>query len=158
MTNYKQAPGNDKRGGNKKDGYRPDRRQTKAQSQAAEERWLAAGFTYRRFRGGLRLTYSWPGDFPVFKLAPGSVTDDTETHAGLIARYSPADIEILFPYGTRPVDIATRLNDEILEIVRLQADAADPLPISPIIPFLGEPLPYQPIVIEGQEIGPDIGF
>jgi hypothetical protein len=49
------------------------------------------------------------------------------------------------------------LDDEILEIVRFQADAADPLPISPI-PFMGEPLPYQPIVVEDQEIGPEIGF
>ncbi len=157
MTNYKQARTNGKRGGNKKDGYSPDRRQTKAQRQAAEERWLAAGFTYRWFRGGPRLTYSWRGDFPVFKLAPGILKDETGTHAGLIARYSPADIEILFPYGTRPVDIAARLNDEILEIVRLQADAADPLPTSPI-PFMGEPLPYQPAIVEDQEIGPEIEF
>jgi hypothetical protein len=107
--------------------------------------------------GWNKWSFTWGGDFPIFTLAPGTFTDDTGTHAGLIARYSLADIEILFPYGTSPADIKTRLNDEILEIMRLQTDAADPLPISPI-PFMGEPLPYQPIVVEDQEIGPEIGF
>ena len=111
----------------------------------------ALGFTRTDWN---KWSYTWQGNFPTFTLAPGILEDGA---AGLIARYSPADIEILFPYGTRPVDIAARLNDEILEIVRLQADAADPLPTSPI-PFMGEPLPYQPAIVEDQEIGPEIEF
>ena len=74
----------------------------------------------------------------------------------MIAKFE--EIEILFPYGTKPADIKDRLDDEILGIVRLQADAADPLPAEAPIPFLGEPLPYQSIAVEGQEIGPEIGF
>ena len=145
MTNYKQARTNGKRGRNMKDGNGPlVRRDYNARLEAA--RFTRIGWN--------KWAYTWQGDFPIFTLAPGILEDGA---AGLIARYSPADIEILFPYGTRPVDIAARLNDEILEIMRLQAGVADPLPAD-TIPFMGEPLPYQSVVVEGQEIGPEIKF
>ena len=132
---------------NKKDGNGPLARQRDYNASLA-----ALGFTRTDWN---KWSYTWQGNFPTFTLAPGILEDGA---AGLIARYPPADIEILFPYGTTPALIKGRLDDEILEIMRLQADAADPLPVSPIIPFLGEPLPYQPVIVEGQEIGPDIGF
>jgi len=105
-----------------------------------------------------RWTYTWAGDFPAFTLAPGTLTDGTGTRVGLIAQCSQAGVTIVFSYGTKPAGIATRLNDEILEIMRLQADVADPLSAEAPIPFMGEPLPCQPVVVEGQEIGPEIKF
>jgi hypothetical protein len=40
----------------------------------------------------------------------------------MVAHYPEADIEIVFPYGTPPADIAARLNDEILAIMRHDAE------------------------------------
>jgi hypothetical protein len=98
----------------------------------------AAGFTWV----DLKLTYTWAGIFPTFTLTPGTLTDNTGTYAGLIARYG--DKKILFAYGTNPAAIAARLDDEILEIMRLQDDA-------------DAPLDWQPVV-DGQEIGPEVAF
>ena len=130
------------KGRNKKDGNGQVARQ-----RDYNKRLEALGFTRT---GWNKWSYSWQGDFPTFTLAPGGLLNG---ETGLIAKFE--EIEILFPYGTTPAFIKARLDDEILGIMRLQADAADPLPIS--IPFMGEPSPYQPIV-EGQEIGPEIKF
>ncbi|KKL92162.1 hypothetical protein LCGC14_1816520 [marine sediment metagenome] len=135
------------KGRNKKDGNGQMARQRDYNARLGAARFTQIGWN--------KWSYSWQGNFPTFTLAPGILEDGA---AGLIARYSPADIEILFPYGTRPALIKGRLDDEILEIVRLQADVADPLPAEAPIPFMGEPLPYQSIVVEGQEIGAEIGF
>jgi hypothetical protein len=137
MTNYKQVRFNNKRPYNQKDAQPP--RQTKAQYQAAGDRWEAAGFIRVDWN---KRSYSWSGNFPIFTIAPGILTDDTGTYAGLIARYG--DKKILFAYGTNPAAIAARLNDEILEIIRLQDDA-------------DAPLDWQPVV-DGQEIGPEVAF
>ena len=145
MTNYKQARTNGKRGANIKDGNGPLARQRDYNALLR-----ALGFTRTDWN---KWSYSWQGDFPTFALAPGGHLNG---ETGFIAKFK--EIEILFPYGTKPAFIKDRLDDEILEIMRLQADAADPLPISPIIPFLGEPLPYQPVIVEGQEIGSEIEF
>jgi hypothetical protein len=138
MTNFKQAPGNKKRGTNRVDGHCPDRRRTKAQRQAAIEEFEAAGFTWTP--GPWR--YTWQGEFPVFILAPGII----DNRAGLVARCAPADKEILFPYGMPATAIAARLNDEILAIMRHDADIDD------------AQLDWEPVVIDGQIIGPAIAF
>jgi hypothetical protein len=127
MTNFKQTVRNKKRGGNRKDGDGPGRRQSKAQHEACEAEWITAGFSRKWIRGAPRLTYTWPGNFPIFTLAPGMVTDDQGTHEGLVARYAPADREILFPYGTSPAQIRAQLNDEIFEIMQHDADVDAPL-------------------------------
>ena len=86
-------------------------------------------------------TYTWTGNFPVFKVGPGTViNNDGSPRQGLVARYVPADKEILFPYGTSPAEIAGRLDDEILAIMRHDVDIDTP-------PLVGE-----------QEIGPEIPF
>lgn len=126
MTNFKQVSKNGRRAGNMKDGHRPDRRQTRAHRQSDEDQWVAAGFFFRWLRDAPpRLTYSWTGEFPLFEVVPDIVTDDTGTRAGLIARYTPANVKIFFPYGTAPADIAARLNDEILAIMRHDAEIDD---------------------------------
>jgi hypothetical protein len=79
--------------------------------------------------GWNKWAYTWQDNFPIFTVTPGIATDDTGTHAGLVARYAPADIEIIFPYGTPPKRIAERLNDEILAIMQHDADLDGP-PIS----------------------------
>ena len=96
-----------------KDDHQPERRQTKRQRQAAENQWAAAGFNLTDWN---KWAYTWPGNFPVFEISPGILTNDTGTYAGLIARYASAGIEILFVYGTPPQDIAARLDTEIGEI------------------------------------------
>lgn len=143
MTNYKQARTNGKRGANIKDGNGPLVRQ-----RDYNVRLEAAGFIRTDWN---QWSYSWDGDFPTFILTPGIVDDK----AGLVAQCNQADKAILFSYGTLPADIKARLEEEILEIMRLQADAADPLPTE-AIPFMGEP--YRLIIVEGQEIGPEIDF
>lgn len=100
--------------------------------------------------------YTWPGEFPAFALTPGTIATDDGPQSGLIARCHKAEIEFLFPYGTAPNSIKARLDDEILAIMGLQADVADPTP-SDFIPFLGEPVTV-PMIVEGQEIGLEIGF
>jgi len=95
--------------------------------------------------------YTWAGDFPVFTMRPSGINGKT----GFIARFQ--GIEILFSYGIPPADIKVRLDDEILAIMRLQNNAADWLPADtiPIPFFLGE---SQSVIVEGQEIGPEIEF
>jgi hypothetical protein len=137
MTNRKLAKSNANRPPNQKD-HRPPH-QTKASRRNYDAKLAEAGFTWV----GLKLTYTWPGVFPAFILAPGIATDETGTHAGLIARCG--DIEILFPYGSDPEAMAAQLDDEILEVMRLQAD-------------VDAPLDWQPVVIDGQEIGPEVAF
>lgn len=117
MTNRNLARRNTTRPCNKKDGNGPLVRQRDYNA-----RLEAAGFTRTDWN---KWSYSWHGDFPVFKLAPGIVDDKV----GLVAQCSQADKTILFSYGTFPADIKVRLDDEILEIVRLQADIADPLSV-----------------------------
>jgi hypothetical protein len=125
MTNFRQVRNNRKRGGNRKDGHRPDRRQIKAQRQTAEDQWIKAGFNSVDWN---KWTYTWPGNFPVFQLAPGIVTNDQGTRAGMVARYPKTGKEILFSYGTPPVDIKAQLDDEIFAI--MQHDATiDELPL-----------------------------
>jgi hypothetical protein len=134
MTNFRQVTSNKLRGANKKDPQSP--RQTKAQRHAIIEEFEAAGFTWTP--GTWR--YTWEGNFPVFSVAPGIITNEIGTHAGLVAKYGPASIEILFPYGTKPAEIAAQLNDEILAIMRHDADVDDP------------------IIVDGEVVGPEIGF
>lgn len=144
MTAFsKVCKGKVSRRANKKDGNGPLNRQRDYNA-----RLEALGFTRTDWNGW---SYSWQGEFPTFTLAPGIVDDK----AGLVAQCNQADKAILFPYGTFPADIKARLDDEILAIMRLQADAADPLSAE-AIPFMGES--YQPIIVEGQEIGPEIDF
>jgi hypothetical protein len=126
MTDFKQAPNNGKRGSNIKDGHHPGRHQT----QIAEVEWLAAGFSRKWIRGAPRLTYTWKGDFPIFEVTPGTITDDQgKIHEGLIAKYALAEKEILFPYGTDPKVIASRLNDEI-EAIMYHDATIDDLPLN----------------------------
>jgi hypothetical protein len=134
MTNFRQVTSNKLRGANKKDPQAP--RQTKVQRQAAGDEMEAAGFTWTP--GPWR--YTWEGNFPVFIVAPGIITNEIGTHAGLVARCAAASIEIFFPYGTRPASIAAQLNDEILAIMRHDANVDDP------------------IVVGGEVVGPEIPF
>lgn len=128
MTDFSQVQDNGKRGGNQKDGHGPDRRPTKAQHEADDKLWLDAGFSYREIRNAPRLTYTWQDDFPVIEITPGIVCDsEGQFRAGMVARNSDTGFELCFPYGTPPVDIVDRLNDEILKITRLQADVGAPL-------------------------------
>lgn len=145
MTNYKQAQTNGRRGDNIKDGKRGALNRQRDYNGQLE----AEGFTRTDWN---KWTYTWDGDFPAFTLAPGIV----DGKAGLVARCAEAGVEILLPYGTPPDNIKARLNDEIDEIMGLQADVVDPLPAEAYIPFLGEP--YRAIIIEGEEIGPEIPF
>ena len=121
MTNFKQVVGNCKREGNIKDGHHPSRRQTKSQRQDDEDQWLAAGFLYQWIRNAPRWTYTWKGNFPVFEVTPGHLGAGT----GLVARHLKSDIEILFPYGTHPGDIAAHLNNEIEAIMFYDAEIDD---------------------------------
>lgn len=128
MTNYKQVQGNGRRGANVKEGQRLDRRPTKTQREADDKLWLDAGFEYREIRNAPRLTYTWFGDFPIIEITPGITCDqDGQLRAGMVARYSDADLELCFPYGTPAADIAAQLNDEILKILCLQADVDAPI-------------------------------
>lgn len=98
---------------------------TKIQRQEDEDQMLAAGFLYQWIRNAPRWTYTWRGNFPVFEVTPGHLGAGT----GLVARYLKADIEILFAYETPPGDIATRLDDEILALMRHDAEIADQPPV-----------------------------
>jgi hypothetical protein len=118
MTNFRQVQGNKRRAGNIKEGHGPGRRQTKAQAQVDEKRWTDAGFTYRWTRNAPRLIYTWQGDFPTIEVNPGVANDQV----GMVARYSEADFEMCFPYGTLPGDIAARLDDIIFDIMQAQPD------------------------------------
>lgn len=122
MTNYSQVQGNSKRGKKIKDGHRRARRPTKTQREADDKLWLDAGFEYQWIRNAPRLTYTWDGEFPIFEVTPGFANDqDGQLRAGMVARYTPTDFELCFPYGTTPpLDIAAQLNDEILKIMCLE--------------------------------------
>jgi hypothetical protein len=65
--------------------------------------------------------YTWAGDFPVFRLSPGATLNGRKL--GLIARCE--GIEILFPYGAEPAFIKSRLDDEILQIMRHDAELVE---------------------------------
>lgn len=125
---------------NKKDGGALGRQRNQ------DKAFCAAGFTRNDWN---KWNYTWPGEFPIFEIAPGIIGDK----AGLVAHYEPADIEILFAYGTTPADIKAQLDDKIDELMGLQADVADPTS-SDYIPFLGEPV----TIVEGQGVGPEIDF
>ncbi len=142
MTNRKLAKRNARRPYNKKDGGNG-----LCRDRTYDAKLEAAGFT----RPGDKLTYTYQGVFPVFTLAPGIVGDE----AGLVAKCAWAGIEILFPYGTTPTVIKAQLDDKISEIIKYQADVADPVDPD-FIPFMGEPV--VPMVVEGQKIGPEIKF
>ncbi len=109
---------------NKRRPHRPNRKDAapRRQSRKSQERYDQAlednGFEFTDFN---KVSYTWDGDFPVFHLAPG-VCNETLIR-GFIARCG--DFEIVFPYGTPPPEMAKRLNDEIIKIVRLQAEAAE---------------------------------
>lgn len=106
MTNYKQSVKNGKRGSNKKDGA-TGRRQPR-------QDWESHGFITL---GWNKHTYTWEGNFPVFTISPGIASD----RAGLVAKCG--EVTELFPYGTDPAEIKTRLDDLIYE--DLQADAEE---------------------------------
>lgn len=126
MTNIRQAAGNKRRGRNIKDGHYPGRRLTKKQQEAEDQLWLDAGFEYSWLRGAPRLTYTWQGDIPVIEITPGIANDQTgQFRDGMVARNSDAGFELCFPYGTPPVSIADQLDDQILEIMRHDAEVDD---------------------------------
>ncbi|MHC4687418.1 MAG: hypothetical protein ACYTEW_24385 [Planctomycetota bacterium] len=116
MTAYKaRINGEDPKGNNKKDGATGRRRRRNFDA------WAEAGFVWVPGTPAT-YTFTWDGDFPVIGLSPGIVVDEEGAHAGMVAHYPEADIEIVFPYGTPPTDIAARLNDEILAIMRHDAE------------------------------------
>ena len=138
MTNYKQVLGNGKRERNKKDGNGPLNRQRDYNA-----RLKALGFSRI---GWNKWSYSWQGEFPTFTLAPGGLLNG---ETGLIARLE--EIEILFPYGTNPAFIKVRLDDEILEIMRLteMTDHNDDFPHklkTPVILCLSNPATHCRII------------
>jgi hypothetical protein len=106
MTNYLAATRNRKRGKNKKDGA------TGRRCPSPSQDFEAQGFTRLDWN---KWTYTWSGEFPVFRLAPGIVG----LQAGLVAVWE--DRKIFFPYGTQPKEIKARLDDEILAIMRYAA-------------------------------------
>lgn len=64
--------------------------------------------------------YTWQGDFPIFTVKPGTVNGSN----GIVAAVDlPSDVEVWFPYGTPAGDIRTRLDNEILAIMRMRHDA-----------------------------------
>ncbi len=67
--------------------------------------------------------YTWEGYFPIFQLAPGFLGNK----AGLIAKFNQ-DIKIHFPYGTSLATIKDQLDDEILAIMRHDAEIVEPPP------------------------------
>ncbi len=88
--------------------------------------------------------YTWQGlDCPVFEVA--------ETDGEITATLDGGEITATFQ-GVPHSEVKCWLDDQILYLMKLQADAADPTS-SDYIPFLGEPM-----VVCGQEIGPEIGF
>lgn len=66
-------------------------------------------------------TYTWPGNFPSFSLAPGTQNG----RQGLIARCAEPEEVIYFPYSTPPAEIKAVLDDAILEMMRHQAELAE---------------------------------
>ncbi len=109
MTNFKLATCNKDRPFNQKDGV--------ARSRSQDDQYEAAGFKPIDWN---KWTYTWEGNLPTFHLSPGILEDK----AGLVATFSP-EIKIYFPYGTPPADIKARLDDEILAIMRHDAEIVD---------------------------------
>jgi hypothetical protein len=121
MTAYKaRILGKTPKTGNKKDGATGRRRRGNG------DKWTVAGFTWPGPQRSV-YNYTWPGNFPVFRVGPGLHEDK----AGLVARCLAADRVVFFEYGTDPVKIKRRLDDEILEIVRYEAELNN-LPLAEI--------------------------
>lgn len=99
MTNFNQA-------------HHVDRPRTKAETEVDDKLWEEAGFENL---GAPRITYTGIGI--TFEVSPGIVTDETGTHAGLVARHPGK--EILFPRFAPAADIAARLDDEIAAIAAI---------------------------------------
>lgn len=103
---------------NKKDGGGPRRKSGLTKS------FEAVGFIRDDWN---KWMYTWEGEFPVFKIGPGTIiNDEGMPRDGLIASCLQAGIEILFAYGTPPESIKAQLDNEISEIIGHQADIADP--------------------------------
>jgi len=113
MTNYLAVSASGKRGFNKKDGATGRRRRKSID-------WADYGFTFIDLPS--KWSYTWNGDFPVFRIAP-SITSDYRQ--GIVARFKDGDIEIFFQYGTHPSEIKERLDDEILAIMRHDAEIVE---------------------------------
>lgn len=111
MTNHKLAIPNTKRPYNKKDGS------PRPRSQASQ--YEAQGFVQIDWNSW---NYTWKGNFPVFQIGPGIL----EGKAGMIAEFS-LEIKIHFPYGTAPATIKAQLDDEILAIMRHDAEDDEPV-------------------------------
>ncbi len=112
MTNYRKAITGASRPYNQKDGV-------VARPRSQARIYEALGFAQTDWN---KWSYTWEGNFPIFALAPGILSDK----AGLIATFSP-EIRIHFPYSTDPADIKARLDDEILAIMRHDAEIDTPL-------------------------------
>jgi hypothetical protein len=112
MTNFNQAPGNKSRGNNIKDGGSRPRR-----NRSNDDQFEALGFKRIDWN---KWSYTWKGDFPVFRLVPGWVSFEY----GWIAICDRSGLQI--PIGQAgPIEIKTRLDDEILAIMRYDAEIAD---------------------------------
>jgi hypothetical protein len=72
---------------------------------------------------------TWAGI--IFRVAPGTITDEQGHRAGMIARCDSPKIEVWFRYGTRPQVIKDRLDDEILRIMRHDANIDAPVEFEP---------------------------
>jgi hypothetical protein len=112
MTNFKQAPRNKSRGNNIKDGGSRPRR-----NRSNDDQFEDLGFKRIDWN---KWSYTWPGNFPVFRLVPGW----TCFGHGWIAIHDESDHRI--PLGpAKPTEIKTRLDDEILAIMRYDAEIDD---------------------------------
>jgi hypothetical protein len=126
MTNYMQAKYNRKRGRNIKDGRR--KQQIAVQTDSF---WGVENFMPTRQPG--QWIYTWQGINCL-------MFDVIETDAGeIVAKLQGGEIEIAFA-NTPHIDVKDFLDDQILNLMRLQADVDTAL------------------VVSGQEIGPEIPF
>jgi len=114
MTAYKaRISGKNPQTNNKKDGATGRRRDDSREFEEAGFQWIDWN----------KLSYTWPGDFPVFILVPGS---NMNGHPGWIAKVDLVDlIEIYFHPASSAIFIKTRLDDEILAIMRREAALDD---------------------------------
>ena len=112
MTNYRQVKNSRKRGGNKKDGATGrGKRRNDAQDAAFE----ALGFQMSDWN---KWSYTWPGNFPVIRLVPGTIASTP----GWVAVHG----DLRVPIGqARPAEIKERLDDLILQIMKREAELAD---------------------------------
>jgi hypothetical protein len=88
------------------------------------DQWLAAGFTWPGPQRAV-YNYTWDGNFPLFRIGP----ERLDGCSGLVARCARVDVVLFFAYGTSPAIIAGRLDDEILSIMRHDAEIAE-MPIN----------------------------